>query len=105
MPSETASSRVTPGRESYLFASHAAHVSDSSPLLPLRREMETRDASSSIFPFTMMEFGEDADLMKVLARLRDKFDVYRPPWGIRVSEHKFHSSAQQSTAPILVNVR
>ena len=74
MPSESASSRVTFGKESYLFANHAAHASDSSPLLSLPREMGTRDANSSIYPTTMMECGEDADLMNVLARLRDKFD-------------------------------
>jgi hypothetical protein len=56
------------------MASHPALSSDSSTLLQFRGQMGMKFGDSSISPFAMIECGEDADLMSVLARLRDKFD-------------------------------
>jgi hypothetical protein len=56
------------------LASYTAPSSDSSTLLPFRSEMGMRRSDRSIFPFSIIQCGEDADLMNVLARLSDEFE-------------------------------
>jgi hypothetical protein len=55
------------------MASYTTLASESSTRLQFRTEMGMRSNSSN-FPFAIIQCGEDADLMNVLARLRDAFD-------------------------------
>src|SRR5690348_18053763 len=56
-----------------LLTSYAPLSSESSTLLPFHSEMRISRRDNSIFPSTIIQCGEDADLMNVLARLREGF--------------------------------